>query len=320
MKPAVAFVVLAHSDPPQVRRLLTALRGADVFLHCDKRTPRAVAAEMLIDADPGVHAVQRRRTSTFSWSLVGAELDSLRLALEHTEAQHIVVMSGSCYPLVSVRELEDQLVNWRGRSRLELNPFPYRHWHGPFSSDGGTWRLAHRFLTTGDQLVIVRDTPIPIHRRPIPAELRLHATAHWKIYARHHAEALLSVFADDPQQLKFWRTTYCPEESCVASILKSPDLVGSIADEVINDLPWFIKWPELEPKHHPRWLDASDLAELRAARFAPPRDPDAVISPEDRWRYGKLFARKLRSSSAPLLAEIDRELRNDEVPAALEPR
>ena len=42
----LAVVVLAHADPTHVRRLVSALAGLPIYLHCDAKTPRADAAQM----------------------------------------------------------------------------------------------------------------------------------------------------------------------------------------------------------------------------------------------------------------------------------
>ena len=310
MTAQLAAVVLAHDDPPKVRRLLAALQGVDVFLHCDGKTPDHLVRGMLAGAGPRVFPVRRRRTSLCSWSLVEAELASLRLALELSRAEHVIVMSGACYPLVSIGELEDDLWRWRGLTRMQLNPVPYPGWSTPRNRDGGLWRFRRRFVTLRGQQVWLGGVPLRSYARPIPRELRLHGSSQWKIYARRHAVALLDVIGSRPDLVRFWRTTYVPDESCAVSILRSPDLVGSISEELRDDLPWFINWPEPERRFHPRWLADVDFETLSAHRAAPARHPDdARQGAPDRDGFRKLFARKVSSRAPGLLDRIDLELR-----------
>jgi hypothetical protein len=306
---AVAAVILAHADAAKVRRLIAALDGVDVFLHCDRKTPSVAAAEMVRGLEDRVELVPRVRTKLASWSLVLAELAGVRRALERSDAEHIVVMSGSCYPLVSTEELTDELDAWRGLSRLELNPLPYSGWGSLGRSHGGMWRVDRRFLRYGSQLAMVRGRPIPVWPARIPDTLALHASAHWKIYARHHAQALLSVLDSRPDLVRFWSGTFVPEESCVASILRSHDLVGEVADEIWDDRPWFMIWPPHDDSH-PRWLVATDYPEIRRAATLPPRrpeNPSAMTNVRGRHRF--LFARKIASAAEDLLNTIDDELR-----------
>jgi hypothetical protein len=309
LRAGLACIILAHEDPPQVRRLIAALAGADIFLHCDGRVPNLAVQAMLPSAraQGAVHLLPRRATARGSWSILLAELDALRIALERSRAEHIAVLSGSCYPLASLAVLQEDLAAWRGRSRLELNPLPYDDWNVRFSSSGGMWRLSWRYLTRENHIQRVFQRPIPLHPRRIPRDLAPHGSSHWKIYARHHAQALLRVLDEHPEQVRYWRHTFVPEELCAASILKSHALVGDIVDEVIDDFPWFIRWKRDSP--HPRWLELDDYPDLEVARRAPARRPSVAVPTGSRDGYRKLFARKLRSASAALLTRIDQDLR-----------
>ena len=302
----LAAIILAHNNPPQVRRLINALAGLDIFLHCDLRTPRDVFEQMTADASSRVHTIERRRTTLASWSLVEAELAGLRAALEHSSAEHIIVLSGTCYPLVSVSELHEELARWRGRTRMQLLPLPFSWWSTPRNPDGGMWRFRRRFVTIRDQTIFVGRVPLRTYKRPIPGELRLIASQQWKICARAHAKVALQVLDDRPDLVRFWRTTFVPEESALASILASPELVGAVSDEVLDDLPWWADWST--GTGHPRWLDVDDFPVLEAARFATPRDPDAVPDRNDGLEYRSLFARKL-TPDLRLADLIDERLR-----------
>jgi hypothetical protein len=310
MSTRLAAVVLAHEDPAKVRRLLAALAGVDVFLHCDAKAPDEVLRAMLAGAGSRVWLVPRRRTTLCSWSLMEAELTGLTMALEQSRAEHVIVLSGACYPLVSVGELEDELSRWRGLSRMQLNPIPHDGWSTPRNPDGGLWRFKRRFVTLRGQLVWLGGVPVRAYRRAIPRELRLHGSSQWKIYARPHAAALLDVLSGRPDLMRFWRTTYVPDESCAASILQSPALVGPIVEQVRDDLPWFVNWAEQQRVFHPAWLGEEDFRVLEAERTAPARRPDKTrVCATDRDRFRKLFARKVSSRAIRLLDRIDRELR-----------
>jgi hypothetical protein len=302
-----AVLILAHDNPCHVRRLIGALDGLDVFMHVDGKTEDGVVREMTADA-PDVVLTPRRRIARMRWSAVEAELDGLRTVLDRSPAEHIVVASGSCYPLVSVGELQDELARWRGLSRIELNPIPYDGWsHFSAIADGGRHRFDRRFLTRGGEPVLVRSVPIPVGRRRVPEALTLQASSQWKIYAREHARTLLGVLDERPDLVRYWRTTYVPDESCVASILSSTALVGEVASELRHDRTWYIDWRGSESGGRPRWLGVEDFASLRDARLRPALQPD---DPRERGESArKLFARKLGRDSTELVERIDAELR-----------
>jgi hypothetical protein len=307
MTAGTAAVILAHNNPQHVRRLIGALDGLEIFLHCDSKTPDSVLSAMISGAQ-NVELVPRFRTVRSSWAAVEAELAGLRMVLDRSAAEHIVVLSGSCYPLVTVSDLQDELSSWRGLSRLELKPIPYRGWSFRLGQpDGGRWRFDRRFLTVRGRTILARGYPIPTGRRAIPDVLRLHASSQWKIYARAHAETLLRVLDERPDLVRFWRSTFAPEESCPASILASPELTGSVADELRHDATWYIDWRGSEAGGHPRWLELEDFPRLLDVRNQPPLHPDDPRSRGETAR--KLFARKIGPVSADLLDRIDAQLR-----------
>jgi hypothetical protein len=305
---ATAVLILAHDNPAHVRRLIGALDGLDVFMHVDGKTEDAVVREMVAGA-PDVRLTPRRRCARRRWSTVEAELEGLRTVLDRSAAEHIVVASGSCYPLVSVGELEDELAQWRGVSRFELNPIPYDGW-SQFSAipDGGRHRFNLRYARLAGELVLIRGRPIPTGRRPVPASLLLQASSQWKIYARAHARTLLAVLDGRRDLARYWSTTYLPEESCPATILSSPALVGEVAHELHHDRAWYIDWRGSEHNGgRPRWLGVEDFASLRDARMRAPLCPG---DPRERGEAArKLFTRKLGPDSSELVDRIDAELR-----------
>ena len=290
---ATCFVILAHADAPMVRRLVSALDGADVFIHCDARAPTEVCAAMVPAGARDVHMVPRRRTSLASWSLVEAELAGLDAALQRSNAEHIAIMSGSSYPLAGVEAIDAALAPYRGQTLAELNKLPFPDWNARWKADGGMWRFKSRFLTSGDTLITEAGLPVPLRRQTIPASLVLHGGAQWKVYSRAHAKALLETLSTRPEQRRFWRHVFIPEESCAVSILTSPQLVGDLSEQVVDRHVWLIDWPHMpEDRAHPNWLTAADYDLVAAAANA----------------GEKLFARKVSSSETELLDRIDAEL------------
>ena len=305
----LAALVLAHQDPPQVRRLLRALGDVPVFLHCDVKADADVARGMLDGAGPHVHALPRTSGSLGSWSLVRIELDGLREAVRRTTAEHVLVLTGSDYPLVGLEELQRRLEPWRDRSYLLSVPVPFAAWSSSRHPDGGRWRTERRFLRRGDDLLVLRGVPLrfPWARR-LPAELRVRASSQWKVYARADVERLLHVVDTRPDLVAFWRSTLVPDESFAASTLASPALVGEAAAPECHDVPWFLRWGP-PGTYHPEWLGPEDFDALVAARSAPPGLPEELQKPPTGPKQA-LFARKFSTArSADLLDRVDAELR-----------
>ncbi|MDR7279045.1 beta-1,6-N-acetylglucosaminyltransferase [Catenuloplanes atrovinosus] len=307
MTEPLAVIVLAHADPAQVRRLVRALDGVPVFLHCDARTRPPVHHAMTAGLPGHVTVVDRVRTALASWSLVHAELVALRAAVRAVPARHVAVLSGACYPLAGVADLVRELAVWQGRSWMANTPLPVPRWSTPRHPDGGLWRLNRRYLTRRDAVLHLRGVPLRWPwPRAIPAELELRAGGHWKIYSDVHARLLLDVVERRPDLLRFWRTTLVPEETFVPTMLASRALAGADALAPCEAGAWYIDWAGSADGHHPPWLTGTDLDRLKAARWAPPPTPAAAPDPAGTRR---LFARKFRSSDPAVLDRIDAELR-----------
>lgn len=308
----LAVVVLAHTDPQQFHRLVAALGDAPVFLHCDAKTSAQVYAQLVDGAPRPVTPVKRVSTRLSSWSLVAAELAGLRAALAGSGAQHIAVLSGADYPLLSIDDLYRALVPWEGSSWLWNEPMPYSKWDTPRQPNGGLWRVRHRFLTVRDQVMFVRGVPIrwPLPRA-VPAAVELRAGTQWKIYARHHARRLIEVVDDNPDLVRFWRQTVVPDETFAPSLLASPALFGADALAPCHDFAWFMDWDSRSP-NHPQWLQDRHFDRIAKVRSAPPVDPAAARAgaADGRPLRQMLFARKFTTAvSTPLLDRIDAEMR-----------
>jgi len=308
---SLAVVILAHRDAQHVGRLIRALGEVPVVLHCDSKAPRDVAEAMVRDAGPNLRSLPRTSAQLSSWSLVRTELAGLRTAVEISSASHLAVLSGSDYPLVSVQELHERLAAWDGRSYFMNIPIPFENWNTPRHPDGGRWRSAHRFLTRGDDLITVRGVPARLPwRRRRPAGLELRASLQWKIYAREDVQRLLRVVDTRPDIVRFWRSTFIPEESFAASVLSSPAITKEPAVPLCHDVPWYQHWPQ-SGAHHPSWLDLSHFHEVARRRYAPAASPAELERPRTGMEKPQaLFGRKFSTAvSSDLLDRIDAELR-----------
>jgi hypothetical protein len=310
----LAAVVLAHTDPSHLRRLVHALEDIPIVLHCDARTPEPVFSAMTRGLPKRVRLTERVRTKVASWSLVRAELTAVRDALEWTSAKHIAVLSGADYPLMSMDDIATELKAWEGRSWIENTPLPTPIWNTPRQRDGGLWRLRYRYLVHDDQVLYWRGYPLRMPwQRDIPADLSLRAASQWKVYDRSHVSALLSLVENRPDLIRFWRTTLVPDESFAASMLGSRRLLG---DDSLRPCPagaWYLDWNN-EDAGHPRWLSGGDFDRLEVARRAPRTTPESThsiesIHPIEPGGYRRLFARKFRSSDHGVVDRVEAELR-----------
>lgn len=316
MTPLTA-VILAHADPIHLRRLIAALEDIPIVLHCDIKTDPAEYQRMVDDLPSRVTLCKRMDAKLASWSLVEAELMGVRTAVEICRAEHIVVMTGADYPLLSPEQLAAELRQWAGTTWLWNMPMPFSSWDTRRHPDGGLWRMRRRFLVRKNHVIYWHDIPLrlPI-KRAIPDELTLRAGSQWKIYSREHALLLLDLVERRPDLVKFWRTTLIPEESFAPTMLGSRALVGSAALPPCPYSAWYLDWNNGSGVH-PRWLSDIDYSRLMAVRSAPAVSVEQATAanaitdnpPHDATSYRRLFARKFSHRQSALIDKIDAELR-----------
>jgi hypothetical protein len=288
-----AVVIMAHTAPERVRRLISVLAEQPVVLHFDAKAPAAMLEAAVRGRPDHLYVAPRHDCRLASFSMVAAELAALRVALRETEAEHVVVISGTDYPLVDPRRLGERLAARAGRSWVRTDPLPYPGWDSRLFGDGGWWRFRYRFLHRGDQLVTVRGKPLflPV-RRALPAGLAPTASEQWKIVSRRDLTDLLDVLDRRPDLLRYARSMYIPDESFLASVLNSPALMGESRLATGEPGAWVVNWPGRAPgQMHPGWFGVEDLPAL-AERVAAAPD--------------KLFARKFRPDDDAVLDELER--------------
>jgi hypothetical protein len=284
----LACVVLAHDQPAQLHRLVAALDPLPVLLHVDARTPDDVHRAMVEGLPDRVHLVPRVGTAWATFGAVEAELRAFRLAIDETSATHVVSLSGSDYPLVSVADLLDVLDGLPRTSVTFTQALPIPQW----GMGGGFGRL--RYYHWAWRRHVVR---LPVPRR-LPRGLVPAGGPVQKILARHHVEAVLAAVEARPELARFWRRAWAPDETFVATILASPSLVPDYGERHMHALPWLIDWRRKGIKGPP-WLTRDEHAQFLR---------DAHVRPAE-GKLPALFARKFHETRSNDLLALVEELR-----------
>lgn len=282
-KAHLACIVLAHSDPTQVRRLVTALDPFPVFLHVDVRTPESQFEEMTERLPTRCTVLPRIRTGWARWENVRAEIAGYRRALETTDAGHFALLTGSDYPLASSAEIINVLDENRGKSIALIQDLPHTEW----GQNGGFSRLRYRHWVFRKRMIRL---PLP---RTLPRDVVFAGGSQLKILTRSHAEAVVRAVDENPEIVRFWTRSWVADETFVPSILKTPRFVPDWADEHVEDTAWWIGWDGTRRKSPP-WLGIADREALLSRRTHPGQIRQS------------LFARKFSTAeSTELLDAVD---------------
>ncbi len=317
----VVYVVLAHTDPAQLDRLVTRLLGDDPDCHVvvdhDARAP--VPTWSSEARGPRLHVARRpRRGGWGGFGLVEATLAALRFSRERLDPDWVVLLSGQDYPTANGASIRDRLRREGGDAHLEpgrvVRPDgrradAYAHaryfyrWFGlPHRLDTarlppGLRRLAlgaqHR-LSLAQGLVFVWTLPrgagthVGFRRRchPFHGELRCRLGSQWLALSRRGLAAVGEAVERQPGYVAHFRRSLIPDEAFFTSlVLADPTLT------VHPHSPTYVRMAEAAGGAHPEVLGAGDL--------------EAVLA------SGRCFARKVDSTaSGELLAALDARAAN----------
>jgi hypothetical protein len=318
----IAYLVVAHRDPEQCRRLLRALVGEQVlvYVHVDARVP----LEEFLVGHPQITFLRRRLSvNRGGWSLVRAILRLLEVAHAKSAASHFVYLAGTDYPLRSARAIARRLASSDPENHLNFYPLlegasglaNFRRYHFVDATvRWGAWLAARRprpieRAESFPGLVAGLNRALP--QRRFPAGLiPFRGSSRW-ILERETAAFVLSRWRASATRAlrRYLRYTWGADEMLVQTLVLNSQFAERCRlydAEAVHAMvsgqvpPWedevrpyehYIDWDPL--REDPAILDLRDLERLR--------------------KSSKLFACKFTSErSRELLDRIDAELLADD--------
>ena len=298
----LAFCILAHKNPEQLRGLVKALstQSSTIIIHYDKRAPDVERSKLqkLANENSHITLIQPRKVNWGRWSQMQAQLDMMETALAaRTKWSHLLTVSGQDFPLQTVERMESTLKEQPQRSMIE--------WFDPFAA--GRWKDARNRITRWhfDSDALHRFLRLPgIGRRvaglfgwqnriPFLPGLRRQPPTSFRWYggSNHHnlARKAVEYLVRDPRARligRRLRRAGFPEESYIqTALLNSP-----LSDTLVNTDRRAIFW-ERPDSPSPKTLTLADFPLLRDAR-----------------QQGMFFARKF---DARIDADILQQLASD---------
>lgn len=279
----LAVVILAHTHPPHLERLVRRLRPAvdEVVIHIN-----AVAEDMYQESrrrladDDHVHFTdERHRVRWGQYSIVEASLAGLRHLRTLGRFDRVLLMSGQDYPVRPLAEIRTFFEQHPQQQFMEMFRLDQPNW---FETQGGPYapmrriRNWHIFYRSRIHL----DIPVP---RRLPAGLLPHGGSFWWSLTGDCVDHVLDTLDRHPKIERYFRHTFLADETFYQTIIGS----SPFAATVDNDFRRYVDWTNPNPTP-PRVLEMEDFDKVVASTA--------------------LFARKMDPvRSADLLARIDRE-------------
>lgn len=305
--PTIAYVVLAHTHPEQLARMVHALRfeNARFFVHIDRSVAIAPFKASLPPSDDLTYINPREDGHWGSFGIVRASLNGLRAAVSPHNGpipDFVGLLSGLDYPLQTPLQIARFLDGHRGQSFIEHRPLPI-----PTLRRGGLDRVEHYSVSWRRRRYTYYPTSVPSSfnwrgrvsnamlgillsgraPRRHPDYAAPHYGSQWWLISREAAEAIIGFVDRHPDFERYHEDTLLADELFFQTIVASPEN-AHLRGKLINQNMHFIRWPE--GSSSPAFLGCADVATLAGS--------------------GRLFARKLDSALDPdVLDRLDDHMR-----------
>jgi hypothetical protein len=285
---------MAHADPGQLERLVRCLRPFPVFVHLDAKTDPAGFAACL-ESD-NLTVVAPMKVNWAGFSMVDATARMVRTALAHSDVDHLVLMTGQCYPIRPPAEL-DGFLRSSGGNHIRYLPIGAQtphlqrmiEWRWFFDWDRfPLGKYARRVARVGCHLAL------PDRAGP-PGGLVPHWGSPYWALTRECATQVFDIYRSNPELVSFYRKTFSSDEQFIHTIIANSRFAEpehlipyrGAATGTNCALHFVYTLPPL-PRHEWRVGALSDDVDIEVLR-----------------RSGKFLARKVSPAAA---ARIDREL------------
>jgi len=261
----IAFIILAHRHPAQLKRLLQGLLhpGIDCYVHVDAKCDLSDWKDAL--SLPQVYTVQQRVKVTWAgWSILQATLNGMQAVVDAKEPYaYITLLSGQDYILKPAAFIYDYLIARSGSGKQFLNVISDTALAPMMSKMNNYHFVEYNFpgkYKFGNLL-----TALMPKRRP-PLGLKLFCGSAWWTLTPDCVEYCLQFERQHPALRRYFKFTWGSDEFLIQTILMN----GEYREKVSMDNLHYIDWAAgLE---HPKTFGVEDIGALMGS--------------------GKLFARK----------------------------
>ncbi|MBN2906551.1 MAG: glycosyl transferase [Rhodobacteraceae bacterium] len=223
----IAFILLCHKEPDAIIRQAQRLTAAGdlMAIHFDARAPKEDYEKIraaLADNPSVTFARKRIKCGWGAWSLVQATLYAVEAAeAAFPRATHFYMLSGDCMAIKSaeyahafldahdadyIESFDFQESDWI-KTGLKQERLIYRH----FFNERTQKRLFYASFKAQQKLGL---------RRAIPADLQVMIGSQWWCLRRRTVEAVLEFIRARPDVVRFFRTTWIPDETFFQTLVR----------------------------------------------------------------------------------------------------
>jgi len=261
------FLISAYKNGKTIIELINQLDSADSFfyIHIDKKSPLFESPDIQeIKTKPNVFFIENRiKVNWGGFSHLKAIICLVREALKNEELSYLHLMSDSCLPIKTRKEIFDYFEKHSGKEFIEYLSLPSPNWAG-----GGLVRITryhlHDFINLRSKLkkriekYFVKLQAIIGIKRRLPTDFQNYygGCTYWSL-SRNFLGYAVNYIDQNPRFYEAFKHSFCAEEILIHTLLLNSPFV----DNVMNDNLRYIDW-ENRNGNRPANLDDSDLPKL----------------------------------------------------------
>lgn len=281
----IAHLILAHKDPAQLQRLLSALDHPqmDFFIHLDKKSDESSFRHLA--SQRGVHFISNRINVRWGcYSLVQAQLNGIKEILSTGGYDYINVLSAQDFPLRSAGNIFEFFATnkgtefissvaydddpaWWDEAMHRVRRYNFQNWRIP-----GKYRL---------QFIFNRLMPA----RSFPLSYTLVGRSQWFSITTDCARYMLDFLDKHPEVVRYFKYVWGADEFIFSTIVYNSPFRSRSKDNLM-----YTDWSEGKP--NPKLLTVKDFDalihsnKLFARKFDMAVDADIFTMLEE-WVKGK---------------------------------
>ena len=223
----IAFILLCHKNPDAIVKQAEQLTAAGDFIaiHFDgsaNAQDYATITQALSDNPNVTFAKKRIKCGWGEWSLVQATLYAIEAAVDaFPRASHFYMVSGDCMPIKSAQFTHDFL-DGHDCDFIESYDFFESNW---IKTGFREERLIYRHFFNERTQKWLFYTSLGLQQkfgitRKIPADIQVMIGSQWWCLRRRTIEALLEFVQERKDVMRFFRTTWIPDETFFQTLVR----------------------------------------------------------------------------------------------------
>lgn len=232
----LAHLILAHSQPKQLQRLIYSLQhnDADIYIHLDAKTDMA-DYEQLRNIDNVIFIQNRIKVYWGTYNIVKATFNGFKEILNSGKSyQYLNLLSGQDYPLRAQQELHDFLSANPGKAFMNYLLFE-TEWLEALprvrSYHFNNFRLPGRYILQELANKIFAERKMPNNMIPV-------GRSQWFTISMECVKYINDYWNNTPKLRQFIKLTWGPDEFIFQTILYN----SPYKDEMVNNDLRYIDW------------------------------------------------------------------------------